>query len=66
MRLTPERCYTPANSPEPESVAVSALLPWLSLKDRRLEAGSGLLPSIPASRSVRDYWQHGWCSTVPM
>ena len=66
MRLTRERCYIPANSPGAESVAISDPLLWLSLKDRRREAGSGLTPSIPVFRSVRDYSQRGWCSTVPM
>jgi hypothetical protein len=67
MRLTRERCYTPANSPALESIAaVTSPLLWLSLKDWRLEEGSGLLPSIPVFRSVRDYSQHAQCSTVPM
>ena len=37
--------------------AVSAPLLWSSLRDRRLAVGCGLVPSIPVSRSVRDYSQ---------
>jgi hypothetical protein len=45
---------------------VSAPLPWLCLtRDWRLAVGSGLVPSIPVFRSVRDYSQHAQCSTVP-
>ena len=46
--------------------AVSAPLLWLCLtRDWRLAVGSGLVPSIPVFRSVRDYSQHAQCSTVP-
>jgi hypothetical protein len=38
-------------------VPVSALPLWLSLRDWRLAAGSGLVPSIQVFRSVRDYSQ---------
>ncbi len=30
---------------------------WLSLRDWQLAVGSGLVPSIPVFRSVRDYSQ---------
>jgi hypothetical protein len=36
----------------------------VSLRAWRLAVGSGLLPSIPVFRSVRDYSQHAQCSTV--
>jgi len=36
---------------------VSAPPLWLSLRDWRLAVGSGLVPSIPVFRSVRDYSQ---------
>jgi hypothetical protein len=50
----------------PDGTAVSAPLLWVSLRAWRLAVGSGLLPSIPVFRSVRDYSQHAQCSTVPM
>jgi hypothetical protein len=45
--------------------AVSAPRPWLSLKGPRLAAEYGPALLIPVSRSVRDWSQHDWCSTVP-
>jgi len=38
-------------------VPVSVPLLWQSLRDWRLAAGSGLVPSIQVFRSVRDYSQ---------
>ena len=49
-----------------DKAAISAPILWLSLRDRRLAVGFGLVPSIPLFRSVRDYSRRASCSTVPM
>ncbi len=63
----PELTRSTLTPAKPRSIrAVSAPFLWLSLRDWRLAVGSGLVPSIPVFRSVRDYSRRAQCSTVPM